>query len=130
MSQTSQPSSDPRSLIRYAGVALAATIILLWAIYLVRGPLLLIGLLILAGLLADEDAQTRFNAAYALARFGARADEAVPALARALKDSNRYVRNHSAEALRHIGTPAAQQALMDFLLVSRWCPITTKESTF
>jgi len=42
MSQTSQPSSDPRSLIRYAGVALAATIILLWAIYLVRGPLLLI----------------------------------------------------------------------------------------
>lgn len=84
----------------------------------------------LARLLADEDAQTRFNAAYALAHFGARADAAVPALARALQDNNRYVRNHSAEALRHIGTPGAQQALMDFLLVSRWCPITTKESTF
>ena len=84
----------------------------------------------LAGLLGDEDAQTRFNAAYALARFGAGADAAVPALATALKDSNRYVRNHSAEALRHIGTPSAQQALLDFLLVSRWCPITTKESTF
>ncbi len=84
----------------------------------------------LTGLMADEDAQTRFNAAYALARFGTRADEAVPALAKALADSNRYVRNHSAEALRHIGTPRAQQALLDFLLVSRWCPITTKESTF
>lgn len=84
----------------------------------------------LEGLLADEDPQTRFNAAYALARFGTQAEAAVPALALALEDSNRYVRNHSAEALRHIGTPRAQQALMDFLLVSRWCPITTKESTF
>lgn len=84
----------------------------------------------LEGLLADEDPQTRFNAAYALAHFGTQADDAVPALAAALEDSNRYVRNHSAEALRHINTPRAQQALMDFLLVSRWCPITTKESTF
>lgn len=84
----------------------------------------------LEGLLADEDSQTRFNAAYALAHFGAQAEAAVPALARALEDPNRYVRNHSAEALRHINTPRSQQALMDFLLVSRWCPITTKESTF
>jgi HEAT repeat protein len=81
-------------------------------------------------LLRDEDPQTRFNAAYALAHFGVRAEGAVPALAAALEDDNRYVRNHSAEALRHIGTPVAQQALMDFLMVSRWCPITTKESTF
>jgi predicted PurR-regulated permease PerM len=42
MSQTSPPNSDPRSLIRYGCVALAATIILLWAIYLVRAPLLMI----------------------------------------------------------------------------------------
>lgn len=84
----------------------------------------------LEGLLRDEDPQARFNAAYSLARFGDRAESAVPALAAALEDSNRYVRNHSAEALRHIGTPQAQQALMDFLMVSRWCPITTKESTF
>src|SRR6478736_6792057 len=42
MSPTSQPSSDPRSLIRYACVALAITLALLWAIYLVRGPLLVI----------------------------------------------------------------------------------------
>lgn len=84
----------------------------------------------LEGLLGDEDPQTRFNAAYALAHFGAGADAAVPALTTALGDDNRYVRNHSAEALRHIGTPRAQQALLDFLLVSRWCPITTVESTF
>jgi predicted PurR-regulated permease PerM len=42
MSPTSQPSSDPRSLIRYACVALAITLALMWAIYLVRGPLLVI----------------------------------------------------------------------------------------
>ena len=81
-------------------------------------------------LLRDEDPQVRFNAAYALAHFGVQAEAAVPVLAAALEDGNRYVRSHSAEALRHIGTPRAQQALMDFLLVSRWCPITTKESTF
>jgi predicted PurR-regulated permease PerM len=42
MSQTSPQSSDPRSLIRYAAVALAVTVVLLWTSYLVRGPLLLI----------------------------------------------------------------------------------------
>lgn len=42
MSQTSAPNSNPRSLIRYACVALAITVVLLWTIYLVRGPLLLI----------------------------------------------------------------------------------------
>lgn len=42
MSPTSQQRSDPRSLIRYGCVALAITIVLLWAIYLVRGPLLVI----------------------------------------------------------------------------------------
>ena len=42
MSRTSPPSSDPRSLIRYACVALAITIVLLWTLYLVRGPLLII----------------------------------------------------------------------------------------
>lgn len=42
MSQTSRQSSDPRSLIRYACVALAITVALMWALYLVRGPLLII----------------------------------------------------------------------------------------
>jgi predicted PurR-regulated permease PerM len=42
MSQTSPKNSDPRSLIRYACVAAAIAIVSLWALYLVRGPLLLI----------------------------------------------------------------------------------------
>jgi predicted PurR-regulated permease PerM len=42
MSQTSPQSSDPRSLIRYACVALAVTVTLAWALYLVRSTLLLV----------------------------------------------------------------------------------------
>lgn len=42
MSQPSPKSSDPRSLIRYACVALAITVVTLWTLYLVRGPLLTI----------------------------------------------------------------------------------------
>jgi predicted PurR-regulated permease PerM len=42
MSPTSPTNSDPRSLIRYACVAAAITVMSLWAMYLVRGPLLLI----------------------------------------------------------------------------------------
>jgi predicted PurR-regulated permease PerM len=42
MSQTSPQSSDPRRHIRYACIAAAITLVLLWTLYLVRGPLLLI----------------------------------------------------------------------------------------
>lgn len=42
MSPISPPSSDPRSLIRYACLALAITVTLVWTLYLIRGPLLLI----------------------------------------------------------------------------------------
>ena len=42
MSPTSQPRSDPRSLIRYAFVCLAVTLISLWALYLIRSPLLVV----------------------------------------------------------------------------------------
>ena len=85
----------------------------------------------LSTLLADDDGQTRYEAAYALARFGARAADAVPALVAALNDDdNRYVGAHSAAALRRIGTPEANEALLDYLTAARWCPMTTKESTF
>ena len=79
--------------------------------------------------LRDEDPQTRFNAAYSLSSFGDAAADAVPALAAALDDDNRYVSGHTVTALRHIGTPEAQVALLDFLSASRWCAATTKEST-
>lgn len=84
----------------------------------------------LAGALAHDDAQTRFTAGLALCRFGAAAASAVPALIGALDDDNRYVRAHALEALRYIGTPEAQEALLHDLLYARWCDTTTKESTF
>ena len=42
MSPPSQQTSDPRSLIRYAALCVAILVVLLWTLYLVRGPLLLI----------------------------------------------------------------------------------------
>ena len=82
----------------------------------------------LTTLMGDESDQVRFDAAYGLAHHREAAAPATDALVAALDDDNRYVRNHSIEALKSIGTPAA--ALFDFLDVSRWCPITSKESTF
>ena len=84
----------------------------------------------LAELLADEDEQVRFNAAYALAHFGPTAAAATDALAAVLSDENRYVQGHSTAALQQIGTPEAQGVLLHHLTAARWCPITTKETTF
>lgn len=84
----------------------------------------------LTTLMTDDSGQVRFDAAYGLARHGAAAAPATDALVAALQDDNRYVRNHSAAALKSIGTPQATAALFDFLELSRWCPITTKDSTF
>lgn len=78
----------------------------------------------------DADAQAKFNAALALGRLGEQAGDAVPALADALRDENRYVRGHSVDALARIRTPEAQAVLLDYLEMARWCPSTTKESTF
>ncbi len=84
----------------------------------------------LAVLLADEDEQVRFNAAYALAHFGPAAAAATDALAAALSDGNRYVQGHCTAALQQIGTPEAQGVLLHHLTTARWCPLTTKETTF
>ena len=82
-------------------------------------------------MLKDPDGQTRYEAAYSLARMGEGAAAAVPALADALRDTdNRYVSGHSVTALQRIGTAEAQTALIDYLSASRWCSMTTKESTF
>ncbi|MCJ8007433.1 HEAT repeat domain-containing protein [Lederbergia wuyishanensis] len=80
--------------------------------------------------LKNEDVQTRFTAGLALCRFGSEADAAVSHLALALEDENRYVRGHAVEALNYINTDAAKKILIDFLLTSRWCPITNPASTF
>ena len=85
----------------------------------------------LCSMLKDSDGQTRYEAAYSLARIGEEAVAAVPTLAEALRDTdNRYVSGHSITALQRIGTAEAQTALIDYLSASRWCSMTTKESTF
>ncbi len=78
----------------------------------------------------DEDVQVRFESALALAQIGPASSDAIPVLKNSLSDKNRYVRDNSIHALKRIGTPEAESALMDFLLMARWCPITNRESTF
>ncbi len=84
----------------------------------------------LALALKDDDGQVRYNAAYSLSRFGSKAAYAVPALAMALQDENRYTSGHAVTALRRIRTPEAVDTLLHWLEVTRWCPFTSKDSTF
>ena len=63
-------------------------------------------------------------------RLGPNARPAEDALRDALNDGNRYVRANSMQALARIGTPKANAAALDFLMASRWCPITNRHSTF
>ena len=111
---------DPSTLVRHHAAEALGTV--------ARNPATAVPALCRA--LRDEDGQVRFNASYALARFGPAASAAVPALREALYDDNRYARGHAAAALRRIGTPDAVETLLDFLSATRWCPITSKESTF
>ena len=77
----------------------------------------------------DEDVQVRFEAALALAQIGPASSDAIPVLKESLSDRNRYVRDNSVHALRRIGTPEAETALFDYLLMTRWCSITNRQST-
>lgn len=88
------------------------------------------GVAALAKALSDSEDEVRFNAALALARMGKGAAAAVPALADALNDGNRYVSGYAIEALDRIATPEAYAALVPFLKVARWCPITNNKSLF
>ena len=73
---------------------------------------------------------TRRNAVFALARIGQNAAEAVEGLQNVLFDGNRYVRGDAVHALYRIGTPAAKAVLLRHLETTRWCPLTSNESTF
>ncbi len=84
----------------------------------------------LAQALAQDDAGVRNTASLALARIGRHAQAAVPALQGVFEDENRYTRGHAVHALYRIGTPAARAALLDYLMATRWCNITTKESLY
>ena len=80
--------------------------------------------------LRDEDEHVREHAAEALGLLTRGTDRAVAPLARTLHDPARYVRGAAVEALRFIGTARAAERLLDYLAVSRWCPITTKDSPY
>ena len=80
--------------------------------------------------LIDPHDGTRRNAVFALARIGKNAAEAVEGLQNMLSDANRYVRGDAVHALYRIGTPMAKSVLLDYLETTRWCPLTSKESTF
>jgi HEAT repeat protein len=96
--------------------------------------------------LQDEDVYTRFLSGLALARIGPDAAAAVPALAQALHDETlskslmlgkskddrgaRYVSAIASTALQRIRTDEALDVLLPFLQTAKWCPVTTKVSTF
>ena len=80
--------------------------------------------------LDDENPGVRRNAVFALARIGKDAPKAVEGLQNVLFDENRYVRGDAVHALYRIGTPAAKAVLIHYLETTRWCPLTSKESTF
>ncbi len=80
--------------------------------------------------LEDENPGVRRNSVFALARIGKDAPGAVEGLQNVLFDENRYVRGDAVHALYRIGTPAAKAILLHHLETTRWCPLTSKESTF
>ena len=84
----------------------------------------------LAGALFDGNDEVRFNASLALARLGPAAAPATGALVEALRDGNRYTMGYAVEALERIDTPEARRALVRFLKIARWCPLTTNGSLF
>ena len=80
--------------------------------------------------LEDENPGVRRNSVFALARIGKDAPGAIEGLQNVLFDENRYVRGDAVHALYRIGTPAAKAVLLHHLETTRWCPLTSKESTF
>lgn len=83
----------------------------------------------LSAALQDKDERVRRDAIFALARIGPHATDAVDALGGMFSDENRYVRGDAVHALYRIGTPEAKETLLHFLMRTRWCPITNREST-
>ena len=64
--------------------------------------------------------QVRVNAAEAMGRLGSQAAAAEKALVSALDDDCGYVGLYAQDALQHLGSPSAQQAVMDLVMAQRW----------
>ena len=86
-------------------------------------------------LFVDGEDRVRRAAAASVARLSGGLDRDAPDkmiadLKTALSNDNRYVRGLAAKALERIGTPESLQIVIDWLHVSRWCPLTTADSPF
>ena len=79
--------------------------------------------------LKDESFRVRQRSVFALARIGRYASGAIEALNSVLSDGDRYVRGDAVHALRRIATQQSQDVLLDHLTKSRWCPLSTPDST-
>ncbi len=73
-----------------------------------------------------------YTAALALLRTGKEGDAliVVRALSKALESKDRYVRAYASEALTHLRTKEAIDALVHYYRTSRWCADTHKASSF
>lgn len=80
----------------------------------------------LAKALRDEDAITRRNAAFAIARLAPRLptddNDLIAGLEAGLHDWHHHVRGWAIEALRRLPSADAQRRVVDHLLVTRWDP--------
>ncbi|MEF3307778.1 HEAT repeat domain-containing protein [Paenibacillus sp. GYB004] len=73
-----------------------------------------------------------YTAALSLLRTGKDGDAGlvVRSLEKALHSKDRYVRAYASEALTHLRTVEALDVLIRYYRTSRWCPDTSKASTF
>jgi HEAT repeat protein len=73
-----------------------------------------------------------YTAALSLLRTGKDGDAGlvVRSLEKALHSKDRYVRAYASEALTHLRTAEAMDVLIRYYRTSRWCPDTSKASTF
>ncbi len=79
---------------------------------------------------SEEDEWVIRNASLSLARLGAAAEEALPALDRALDHDNRYVRANALRCLQRIDSDGARELLYHHLATSRWCPVTASGTPY
>ncbi len=80
--------------------------------------------------LDDPDDWVVRHCLLALAKLGPQAAEVVPRMPRYLHHENRYVRAKAVLVLRRAGTQEATDALIEYLDMFRWCPLTTRESQY
>ena len=83
----------------------------------------------------DPERRVRGAAAASVAQLAGQlgpdaSSDLIEALKPALSNENRYVRGLAARALERIGTPEALDIVINWLHISRWCPLTTAESPY